>query len=116
MVEKLNELITSLVAGGDKGMTAKLIVTLLVVALLCFSFTLLAQENLSQNQSSEKIVAFMDSSWLDVAFSPDGKRIAYLSQAGKKQLVVVDGKEGKQYEAVGDSYFQSRWQTLGLRY
>ena len=33
-------------------------------------------------------------------FSPDGKRVAYGARAGDKQFVVVDGKEGRQYDTL----------------
>jgi hypothetical protein len=32
--------------------------------------------------------------------SPDSKRVAYTVVAGTKQFVVVDGKEGKQYNGI----------------
>jgi len=35
-----------------------------------------------------------------LAFSPDSKRVAYTAEKGKKWFVVVDGKEGKQYDAI----------------
>jgi hypothetical protein len=32
--------------------------------------------------------------------SPDSRRVAYRAKMGNKQFVVVDGKEGKQYDSV----------------
>jgi hypothetical protein len=34
-------------------------------------------------------------------FSPDSKRVAYLTKLGDKQFAVVDGKEEKRYDAIG---------------
>ena len=30
-------------------------------------------------------------------FSPDGKRLAYVAQVGKQQMVLLDGQAGKPY-------------------
>jgi Tol biopolymer transport system component len=35
-----------------------------------------------------------------IRFSPDGLRVAYVAQRGKKFLVVVDGKEGAEYDRI----------------
>ena len=40
-----------------------------------------------------------------LAVSPDSKRVAYAAQRGFTQLVVVDGVEGKEYDAIGDPVF-----------
>lgn len=37
-----------------------------------------------------------------LAVSPDSKRVAYEAGRGKKQLVVVDGVEGKEYDGIGE--------------
>ncbi|MDI6741367.1 MAG: hypothetical protein QMD11_01415, partial [Smithella sp.] len=37
-----------------------------------------------------------------LAFSPDGKRVAYVAKSGDKSFVVVDGKEEKPYDYVGN--------------
>ncbi|MGA1974777.1 MAG: hypothetical protein ABSG92_04000 [Conexivisphaerales archaeon] len=52
---------------------------------------------------SEKLVAQIDSSAVPetLTSSPDGKRVAYVAGVGTKQFVVVDGKEGKQYDGIG---------------
>lgn len=34
--------------------------------------------------------------------SPDGKRVAYIANAGDRQFVVVDGKEERQYDGIGE--------------
>jgi Tol biopolymer transport system component len=36
-----------------------------------------------------------------IEFSPDGRRVAYVAGRGKKFLVVVDGKEGPEYDRIG---------------
>jgi len=35
-----------------------------------------------------------------IVYSPDGKRMAYVTDRGGRRFVVVDGKEGKQYQKV----------------
>jgi hypothetical protein len=52
---------------------------------------------------SERLVVQIDfSSWIPESFtvSPDSKRVAYGAGMGDKQVVVVDGKEGKQYDNI----------------
>ena len=34
--------------------------------------------------------------------SPDSRRVAYVAQRGRKQLVVVDGVEGAEYDGIGE--------------
>jgi hypothetical protein len=50
---------------------------------------------------SERLVG-KKSSWIPESFtvSPDSQRVAYVAQLGDKQFVVVDGKEGKQYDNI----------------
>lgn len=38
-------------------------------------------------------------------FSPDGTRVAYRARKGKKWVVVLDGKEGKEYESISRPMF-----------
>ena len=38
-------------------------------------------------------------------FSPDSRRVAYAAESGSRKLAVVDGREGKDYDAVGDITF-----------
>ena len=42
----------------------------------------------------------------NLAFSPDGKQLAYGALAGKKWCVVVDGREGKPFEAIAADSLQ----------
>lgn len=48
----------------------------------------------------------VDADWLTaVAFSPDGKRLAYAVRKGEKEFLVVDGKKGREYESVSHPVF-----------
>lgn len=38
-------------------------------------------------------------------FSPDSKRVAYVAERSGRKLAVIDGREGKDYDAVGDITF-----------
>jgi len=41
-----------------------------------------------------------------LAVSPDGKRVAYLASRGKRELVIIDGVEGKEYgDGIGHLVF-----------
>lgn len=41
----------------------------------------------------------------EFAFSPDGRRYAYVANQGGREFVVVDGAEGKQYDDIDDLQF-----------
>jgi len=52
---------------------------------------------------SERLIVQIDvSSWISESFiaSADGKRVAYVAKEADKQFVVIDGQEGKQYDAI----------------
>ncbi len=75
----------------------------LVGFLVCIGISAFAQKGASGKKGSERLVAQIDFfSWIPESFkvSPDSKRVAYAAQVGKKWLVVVDGKEGKQYDGI----------------
>ena len=38
-----------------------------------------------------------------LVISTNGKRVAYVAHKGDKQLIVVDGQEGQEYDAVGNA-------------
>lgn len=40
-----------------------------------------------------------------IRFSPDSQRLAYGAKVGRKQLVVVDGQEQKQYDDISASHY-----------
>ncbi|HYM74830.1 MAG TPA: hypothetical protein VE377_02540 [Candidatus Dormibacteraeota bacterium] len=42
----------------------------------------------------------VDEQRIDTVISPDGKRIAYVALRDGKLLVVVDGREGPEYDAI----------------
>lgn len=79
--------------------------------LLVHSIQARAQEESPNRVVTEKLIARIDvSSWIQETFkvSPDGRRIAYSVKVSKwfgllgtTWSVVVDGKEGKQYDRIG---------------
>jgi hypothetical protein len=53
---------------------------------------------------SEELVVHIDfSSWIQEFFkiSPDNKHVAYAAEADKRIFVVVDDKDGNQYDGIG---------------
>ena len=67
-----------------------------------------AQEKSQARMISESVVTQIDfSTCIQASFSasPDSKRVAYVAKAGDKWFAVVDGKEGKQYDRIGDPKF-----------
>jgi Tol biopolymer transport system component len=84
-------------------MTKKGMALWLAVFLLCSGMTAWAEEEASPGMASERLIAHIDfSAWAPKSFkvSPDGTRLAYGAKAGNKWFVVVDGKEGKQYNII----------------
>ena len=51
---------------------------------------------------SEKHITQLSGSFVPYSLtkSPDSKSVAFVNQVGKKQCVIVDGKEGKQYDLI----------------
>jgi hypothetical protein len=52
---------------------------------------------------SEKLICKVDfSSWVaeSLTISPDSKRVAYVAKEGTKAVVVINGKEEKQYDGI----------------
>jgi hypothetical protein len=43
--------------------------------------------------------------WNSLVVSPDSKRVAYRAKHGGKWLVIVDGKEGKEYDVISNLTF-----------
>lgn len=53
--------------------------------------------------STESLIVSVDFKSLiqgSVKISPDSRRVAYVAKVGNKQIVVVDGKKGKQYDGI----------------
>jgi hypothetical protein len=76
----------------------------LAIFLSCIALGVWAEEK-SQEGLSEKFIVQIDpSSWIPGSFkiSPDGRRIAYIVRVGEQQAVVIDGKEEKPYDAIGE--------------
>src|SRR4051794_17189713 len=50
------------------------------------------------------IVAIDFDTWLSdsLRISPDGRRVAFVRRIGDGQCVVVDGREGKRYDGIGE--------------
>ncbi len=61
-------------------------------------------ESESRNRISitEKLIFenYLSPSILEIKFSPDGRRFAYVTKKGEKMVVVVDGTEEKQYDSI----------------
>ena len=84
-------------------MSKKGVALYLAVFLVCVGISVWSEEEYSNRVVSEKLIAQIDpSSWMRESFkvSPDSKRVAYVTQVGDKQFVVVNGKEGKQYDGI----------------
>ena len=78
---------------------------LLCLSIIVIGITLpvVAQEESQNRVAAERLIAKIDVSTLAQAslkVSPDSKRVAYGAKVGNKWFVVVDGKEGKQYDKV----------------
>ena len=83
----------------------------LAALIACTALTVRAQDNSQIGGANwvavETPVAQMDSSWIvsSLKVSPDSKRVACVAGMGDKQLVIVDGKEGKAYDDIDDLIF-----------
>jgi hypothetical protein len=78
-----------------------------LIVILGIALAVEAQEKSQTGMTSENIVAQIDtSSWIQSSLlvSPDSKRVIYAAIVSNKQFVVVDGKEGKQYDGIGKGY------------
>jgi len=94
-----------LVERGYIKMSRKVIGLYLAVFVLCITVAARAEEKSSNRVVSERLIVEIDfSSWIRESFkvSPDSKRVAYVARVGDKQFVVVDGKEEKQYDGIGE--------------
>ena len=79
-----------------------------LVFLVCVGLTACEQEESFERIVSEKLIAQIDfSSWDPDTFkiSADCRRVAYVAETGDKQVVVVNGESGKEYDAVGNPIF-----------
>ena len=88
---------------------SKLFTVLLILALLGATVNGCSASTPEANREvSESIIAQIDSSsWIQESFrvSPDNQRVAYVARVGNKQLVAVDGVEGKQYDGTSTPVF-----------
>jgi len=57
-------------------------------------------ESLNRVVSERLIVQIDFSSWIPQTFSTDSKCLAYAAKLADKMFIVVDGKEGKQYDGI----------------
>ncbi len=86
-------------------MSKKGIALCLVAFLVCIATAVWTQEKPFDRVASERLIAGVPvPSWLWIPesfkVSPDNRRVAYVAGAGNRMFVVVDGKEGKQYDGV----------------
>ena len=87
------------------------------IIFLCvaFSFVLVSVVSFAGEQNpgreiSEKLIFQMySSSFIEDSFmtSPDNKHAAYEAESGNKSFIVVDGKEEKQYDGIGETFIFS---------
>jgi Tol biopolymer transport system component len=72
---------------------------------ICIILTIRAGEKSSSAGISEKLIVHIEpASWVPGSFkvSPDSRRIAYVIKVWEKRAVVIDGKEEKPCEDVGE--------------
>ena len=89
-------------------MPKKLVVLCIAVFLVFISIAAFAQKVSPNREISERLILQIDfSSWIKESFrvSPDSKHVAYAAEAGNKRFVIVDGKEGTRYDAIGSLIF-----------
>lgn len=82
-------------------MSKKGIALLLIVFLVCIGTS--AEEESPIREVSERLIARINRSSLvleSLTVSQDSKRVAYVAKSGNKCFVVVDEKEGKQYDVI----------------
>ncbi len=80
-----------------------LFVYVFAIFMLCYSNYGYAQKESLKRLVSEENIAELDLySWFEESFvvSPDSKHVAYGARVGGKCFVVVDGREGKKYDAI----------------
>jgi len=75
---------------------------LLAVLVVCIVIARRKQGRFSNRVVSETLIARIDSSWIPESLiaSPDARRVAYVDEVGKKQLVVVDANKQKKYDGI----------------
>ena len=72
----------------------------LTICLLFAGVAIPAQEEVSRKVASEKVIGEVGSSRMfhkSFRVSPDSRRVTYITRAGNKSVVVVDGKKEKEY-------------------
>jgi hypothetical protein len=97
---------------GTKKIAARMLLMARTTLLLATGLTMaFSQEADPQNPStpipvqrliSEKLIGKTHPSWLieSSKLSLDGRRMAFVAKEDKKSFMVVDGKEGKRYDAI----------------
>ena len=84
-------------------MTKPIICCVIFVTLLSYAITTVAEDRPVQRTVTEKRLVQIDFASLIpelFAVSPDSQHVAYGVRAEQKQVVIVDGKEGKAYQAI----------------
>ena len=84
-----------------------------LLLLLTFFATAAAQGPVDRKHSETLLAPFPPEVRDSAIVSPDGRRIAYISQVGRQQVVVVDGKQETPYDQVGSLTFSpnSQWRA-----
>jgi len=78
-----------------------------------------AQERYPDREAAERLIAPIDSSiWLPDTFriSPDRKRVAYAAQIDDKQLVVLDGIDGRLFDKIMKGSLIFSWDSKRFAY
>src|SRR5262249_19739748 len=111
-----------LLSRGGENMFKLLIAYSLAVFLVCVTIITWAQEPPLEREASERLVVQIDQIDTSLTYkgdqltvSTDSQRVAYRAKVGDKEVMVVDGKEGKPYDLILDLSFSPNSQRLAYR-
>jgi hypothetical protein len=88
-------------------MHKKIAIVLLMIFFICIGMTAFTEEKSSRIVSERPIAHINVSSWIVGSFkvSPDNKQVACGAHVGNKFFVIVNEKDGKQYDGIGNLIF-----------